>query len=460
MSHTSVNETTKVLEPLRLPDSMQLDEARRVAASMRGASAGERAAALAERGLLGDLAEFFTSQEQGHAIRGKSVADLAEVIETFETLAEFVASEQTGDTGILPAPDDVAKGNNPGNNKDAGKMPAAHAGKMPVPHFPELRLRECRVDRADLSSLEVPFPLHLEHCVLTTQVCLLGTTFHKQARFVGSEFLREANFFAATFAAGADFSGAHFHGPADFRGATIGQEISFFRANFDQCLELKFAHFEPAAVLNLTEVKFHGSNVLGGSLSMGRAQFRPGLIAGENSRDLHSLAAACEQYGELEANFAAQGSPDSNQARDLCHYRYMDLRRRTTFSHKNPRRLLDWVFLKWCFGYGVYTRRVLFSGAAVILLFALLYVGNGLWMSDQNWAIHYGPDNQRLFVAPEHLANSMCNALYFSTITFATVGYGDWYPQHWARLAAALEGLSGIFIMSVFTVSFARKIIR
>jgi len=40
------------------------------------------------------------------------------------------------------------------------------------------------------------------------------------------------------------------------------------------------------------------------------------------------------------------------------------------------------------------------------------------------------------------------------------VGYGDWHPVHWARLAAALEGLLGVFVMAVFTVSFARKIIR
>jgi hypothetical protein len=97
---------------------------------------------------------------------------------------------------------------------------------------------------------------------------------------------------------------------------------------------------------------------------------------------------------------------------------------------------------------------------AVIVLFALLYATNGLGLSGESWSVQYGPDHQRTFTDAGHCLDSFCNAMYFSTITFATVGYGDWYPLHWARLAAAIEGLSGIFIMSVFTVSFARKIIR
>ncbi len=454
MAHTSINEMSRVLEPLRLPDQAQLAEARQLVAAMPDATAQQRAEALAQRGLLGDLVDLFRGPSQGNAVRGRCVADLAVTIETFEALAETINGEGA-------------------DNMSAGreaKMASPHAGethtgRLPAPPlaedaWPELRLRECRVERADLSSLEIGVALHLEHCILPTEVRLLGASFRRQARFVGSEFPGEANFFAVTFAAGADFAGAKFHGPADFRGATFSGEISFFRANFDQCLELKFAHFEPDAVLNLVEVRFRGSSVMGGSLSMGCRQFHPGLIAGEDSRDHHSLAGACEQYGELEANFAAQGSPDSNAAKDWCHYRYMDLRRQTTFGRRHPRRLLDWLFLKWCFGYGVYTRRVLFSGAAVIVLFALLYATNGLGLSEENWSVQYAPDRSRVFTDANDCLDSFCNAIYFSAITFATVGYGDWYPVHWARLAAAFEGLSGIFIMSVFTVSFARKIIR
>ncbi|WP_375162743.1 potassium channel family protein [Mesorhizobium sp. Mes31] len=38
-------------------------------------------------------------------------------------------------------------------------------------------------------------------------------------------------------------------------------------------------------------------------------------------------------------------------------------------------------------------------------------------------------------------------ALYFSTITFATVGYGDVVPAHGWRMLAALEGVNGFLLI-------------
>jgi voltage-gated potassium channel Kch len=38
-------------------------------------------------------------------------------------------------------------------------------------------------------------------------------------------------------------------------------------------------------------------------------------------------------------------------------------------------------------------------------------------------------------------------ALYFSTITFSTVGYGDVVPEHSWRLLAALEGVDGFLLI-------------
>ncbi|TPJ27250.1 potassium channel family protein [Mesorhizobium sp. B2-7-2] len=38
-------------------------------------------------------------------------------------------------------------------------------------------------------------------------------------------------------------------------------------------------------------------------------------------------------------------------------------------------------------------------------------------------------------------------ALYFSTITFSTVGYGDVVPAHAWRILAALEGINGFLLI-------------
>jgi hypothetical protein len=48
-------------------------------------------------------------------------------------------------------------------------------------------------------------------------------------------------------------------------------------------------------------------------------------------------------------------------------------------------------------------------------------------------------------------------ALYYSGISFTTIGYGDITPLGWARAAAIMEGLLGIVLAGSFLVSLVRK---
>lgn len=52
------------------------------------------------------------------------------------------------------------------------------------------------------------------------------------------------------------------------------------------------------------------------------------------------------------------------------------------------------------------------------------------------------------------------DTFYYSIITFTTVGYGDCSPVGFLRIVASIEGFVGPFMMSYFTVAFARKILR
>lgn len=51
-------------------------------------------------------------------------------------------------------------------------------------------------------------------------------------------------------------------------------------------------------------------------------------------------------------------------------------------------------------------------------------------------------------------------SFFFSGVTFFTIGYGDFYPMGIIRVFALLEGFTGVFLMSYFTVAFVRKILR
>jgi len=50
--------------------------------------------------------------------------------------------------------------------------------------------------------------------------------------------------------------------------------------------------------------------------------------------------------------------------------------------------------------------------------------------------------------------------LYFSVVTFTTLGYGDIIPLGISRLFAGIEALLGGFILAIFVVVFVKKMTR
>lgn len=55
------------------------------------------------------------------------------------------------------------------------------------------------------------------------------------------------------------------------------------------------------------------------------------------------------------------------------------------------------------------------------------------------------------------LISKLGNALYFTVITFTTVGYGDITPLNWMKLAVSLESFLGVLYTSSFVVSLSRR---
>ena len=97
-------------------------------------------------------------------------------------------------------------------------------------------------------------------------------------------------------------------------------------------------------------------------------------------------------------------------------------------------------FIIW--GYGERPSRTLLSGILIIFLSAFLYLGGTL--------VKEGV----IFKA------DFLEALYFSIITFTTVGYGDIAPLGALKIVAAVEAFCGIFIMPLFIIGLTRKYLR
>ena len=109
------------------------------------------------------------------------------------------------------------------------------------------------------------------------------------------------------------------------------------------------------------------------------------------------------------------------------------------------RLLPELIFGRMLFGYGERPIRVLIASALIIVLCAFFY-------SQPGAIIHRDG-------AIEH---SFSQGLYFSTITFTTLGYGDLYPAAAGitRIVAMAEAVSGASLIALFVVCLAKRFSR
>lgn len=104
-------------------------------------------------------------------------------------------------------------------------------------------------------------------------------------------------------------------------------------------------------------------------------------------------------------------------------------------------------------GYGELPIRVVMFSWATIFSFSLIYFLTGVNYQQEMIAINFQSD------LASNLEN-LVTCLYFSVITFTTLGYGDITPTGITRVFAALEALMGSFTLALFVVVFVKKMTR
>ncbi|GGI70428.1 ion channel [Shewanella gelidii] len=104
-------------------------------------------------------------------------------------------------------------------------------------------------------------------------------------------------------------------------------------------------------------------------------------------------------------------------------------------------------------GYGEAPLRVIVFSALFILICAILYLFTGLKFDG---TVH-------VFSAQHDLATNVSlffNCIYYSVVTFTTLGYGDFTPIGLSRAIAAMEAFTGSFTIALFVVVFVKKMTR
>jgi uncharacterized protein YjbI with pentapeptide repeats len=324
----------------------------------------------------------------------------------------------------------------------------------------------------------------------------LNVNVFKNAGFAKATFEGNASFGVATFKGSADFRYVTFKGSADFRYVTFEGNASFGAATFKESADFKLSYIENT--INFSETRILSGKRLyirilneKGKINFNRAylentdldielvenaliDFADALLGNTKIRTWqiknhilqekkNNYHQAKEIYFLLKKNFHSIGQYEDES---WAFKKEKDMERKSNCHFKTLDKWLWSCFLNGIFGYGEQPIKIIVSAILVILFFALSFsligLGNPEIIELKGTAIHSDSGNIVDLASKGLLKNNVIrnfpDSLYFSTITFTTLGYGDFRPlEGWGRILAGSEAFIGAFMMALFVYTFARR---
>jgi len=214
---------------------------------------------------------------------------------------------------------------------------------------------------------------------------------------------------------------------------------------------------------NLKEGVLEGADLLGASLEdtdLERVSWGPRHVV-RNHLEAQDLGAqedpvgrdakyleAEEIYRNVRKNYSAAGS---NDLAGEFFYLEMVVKRKQMPMFTFARfwsKLVDIL----C-GYGEIPHRIIGSSSAYIAMNAIIYCVFGMAHNGQVYTFSLSAgvlEDLKVFGY----------ALYYSVVTFTTLGYGDFTPVGFSRPFAALEAFNGAFMIALFILAFVKKMTR
>ena len=135
------------------------------------------------------------------------------------------------------------------------------------------------------------------------------------------------------------------------------------------------------------------------------------------------------------------------------HYLYKCSQEKTLKSFSKLKSQIIWSIC----GYGEKPIYSLITSFEIILVFAIIYLFTGINVGDRqinyDLSIFFMLDKKIIIV-------DFLESLYFSLVTFTTVGYGDIIPTGISIVLSSIEMILGVTMVGIWTATLARKITR
>jgi len=333
----------------------------------------------------------------------------------------------------------------------------------------------------------------------------MEATFERYAEFWGATFGRYADFMWATFNGVAGFGGTIFQGRADFGEATFEEDADFENMTFEGDTKFKKATFEGAAVFKNTtfeedadfkevtfeidtdfqvkslgkDINFVKVNLFPGKKLNFKVENNKGNVSFERAylentyldldlgagvlidftdtllrntkieknqienrilqEEQKEFSEAKEVYLLLKNNFHSIGKYENES---WAFKKEKDMERKGNCHFKTLHKWLWSCFLNGIFGYGEQPGKVIISAISIILIFTFLFMSSGISGTSIGGSI----------------SKNFLDCVYFSVITFTTLGYGDFRPlEGWSRIFSGTEAFIGALMMALFIYTFARR---
>lgn len=169
----------------------------------------------------------------------------------------------------------------------------------------------------------------------------------------------------------------------------------------------------------------------------------------EDKKQQHQFYSEAEEiYRSIGRVMRQQGLTDN-----LGWFQYREMVSRRKQMPCNSLQRFSSKFIDLYCGYGEKPFRLLLVSWALILCFAIFYAFSGL--------LYNG--NLIGFDSAASLSENISilfSTIYFSVVTFTTLGYGDLTPIGASRFIAATEAFAGTFTMALFVFVFVRRMTR